>query len=147
MRPPPLLQLFRGFLPPPQPVYGWNKRQRRKVSSLHSRAFPSLPLFPSSLYPTTYISTYTISQLSSVFCFLSSSYFFPIPISPFLISSFLPSLFVTFVTSSWFLCLVFVPFCLDIVQLIHAILRESSVLSRVFSLSYLLIYELFADLS
>lgn len=122
------------------------------LSSPHSRIFVQLnPFLPflsfhrfCILQP---ISTYTIPPLSSVlssfFSSSSSVFFFPIPIPPFLISSFLPRgilLPSLRLLASWFLCLVFIRFPLD-----YSIEPRNSliILYCVFSLFNLLIYEFF----
>lgn len=136
MRPPPLLQLFRGFLPL-LPEFS------------PSRIFVQLNSFLSilSLHRSCIlqrISTYTIPRLSSVLSsFFSSSssvsFFFPIPIPPFLISSFLPcGILLPSLRLPYLLGLVFIRFPLN-----YSIDPSNSliILYRVFSHFNFSIYE------
>lgn len=114
-------------------------------SSPRSRFFVQLdPFLPFLSFHRSYtlqrISTCTIPWLSTVS--LLFLLLLPIPIPPFLISSFLPCgillPFVTFAISSWLLCLVFTHFSLD--YSIHP--RDSLIdLYRVSLLFNILIYE------
>lgn len=144
MRPPPLLQLFRGFLPLPL--------EFSPFAFLRStRPFSSLPLFPPFPYPATYINVHDSSVvLCPLFLLLHFFLFLLLLLSDsysafpdfFISSSRHSPPFVTSATSScFFLCLVFMRFPLD-----YSIdPRNSLVLSRVFSLFNLLIYECFAN--
>lgn len=94
MRPPPLFQLFRGFLPSPaREPFAFLSVQRALGPIL---CLPFLPLsFPSLSFPpfaATYINVHTPPRLSFVLSLLSPllSPALPIPIPPFVISSFLP---------------------------------------------------------
>lgn len=124
MRPPPLLQLFRGFLPLPLDF--------SPFAFLRStRPFSSLPLFqfPPFLYPTR-ISTYTDSSV--VLCSL--------PFSPFSFAFFFffPILF----RLSWFLHF-FLAACSSLRYVCHVFLVS---LSRLYYFFLLIIWSIHATL-